>query len=71
MPAYIWKRDGKIVAYDYSSTPHPPPAIQISDEGAKELGIYVPPQMVEAEPEPAQTDIDLMADAYREGVNEA
>lgn len=74
MPYYVWKRNGEIVGYDYSPTPRPAPAIEISDDEAKELGIYVQPPTLEPEPEPvepAQTDIDLMAGAYREGVNEA
>lgn len=74
MPYYVWKRNGKIVGYDYSPTPRPAPAIEISDDEAKELGIYVQPPTQEPEPEPVEppkTDIDRMADAYREGVNEA
>lgn len=74
MPYYIWKRRGKVAAYDYSSTPRPSPAIEITDDEAKALGIYVPrPQNVPApEPiEPPKTDTDLMAEAYREGVNES
>lgn len=74
MPYYVWRRNGKIVGYDYSPTPRPAPAIEITDDEAKELGIYVQPPTQGQEPdpvEPAQTDIDLMANAYREGVNEA
>lgn len=85
MPYYVWRRNGKIVGYDYSPTPRPAPAIEITDDEAKELGIYVQPPTQGQEPDPvepaqepkpepvelAQTDIDLMANAYREGVNEA
>lgn len=70
MSYYIWKRDEKIVSHINSINILPPPAIKISDDEAKSLGIYSPPP-VESEPEPAQTDTDLMAEAYREGVNEA
>ena len=74
MPYYIWKRGGKIVAYAHSSTPRPAPAIEITDEEAKTLGIYTPRPQEPPVPEPdgpEKTDTDLMAEAYREGVNES
>ena len=62
MPYYIWKRNGKVVAHDYSSGVKPPPAIPITDEEAKELGIYAPPPAA-AEPEaPPPTVEELQAE---------
>lgn len=69
MSYYIWKRNNKLISYINSSSPIPPPAIKISDAEAKELGIYSPP--IEDNKIPSKTDIDLLADAYRDGVNES
>lgn len=74
MPYYVWKHNGKIIAHAYSTEPRPAPAIEITDEEAKALGIYVPRPQEPPQPdpvEPPKTDTDLMAEAYREGVNEA
>lgn len=75
MPYYVWKRNGKIVAHDYSQTARPAPAIKISNEEAKELGIYVP-QFSEIQLEGSNTnsepsELDFVVTAYRQGVNEA
>ena len=56
MPYYVWKRNGKIVAYDYSTAVRPAPAIEISDDEAKELGIYVPTAPAPDPPEPTPTE---------------
>lgn len=41
--------------------------VEVEINGVRQYAPIDPP----TEPEPAQTDIDLMAEAYREGVNEA
>lgn len=78
MPYYVWKRNGKIVAYDYSSISRLPPAIKISDDEAKKLGIYVPvySEVNEIGTNDRITDselgpLDLTITSYRQGVNEA
>lgn len=60
MPHYIWKRNGKNVAYDHSSAPRPAPAIEITDEEAKALGFYSPPAPA-AEPAPEPTAEQLLS----------
>lgn len=51
MPYYVWKRNGEVVAHAYSADPRPAPAIEITDDEAKELGIYVPQPTAPPAPE--------------------
>lgn len=61
MPYYVWKRNGKIVAHDYSLAARPAPAIEISDDEAKELGIYVPPAPAPEPVDPVPAEQEDMA----------
>lgn len=57
MPYYVWKRNGEIVAHTYSTEPRPSPAIEITDDEAKALGIYAPrPTAPTAPEEPTEAE---------------
>ena len=60
MPYYIWKRGGRIVAHSYSEEPRPAPAIEVSEDEARAMGIYVPPPVAPegAPPEPGPTEAE-------------
>lgn len=57
MPYYIWKRGEKIVSYGHFTESRPAPAIEVSEEEAKSLGIYTPTPVQES-PAPNPTEAE-------------
>lgn len=45
--------------------------VEVEINGVRQYSPVDPPVPAPVDPDPVQTDIDLMADAYREGVNES
>lgn len=72
MYCYIYRNaQGKITAYDQTTSPKPAPAIQVSVEEFKKLGFYRAPstQPVPEEPSESQSETDELSAAILKGVN--
>ena len=72
MRYYIWVNEqNKVVGYMQTEKQFPTPAVEVSEEKYRELGLYRESPETQA-PSTVESDVwDEMATAYKEGVQEA
>lgn len=67
MPFYIWKLNGKVVAYKQSSTRCPPPAIEVTKEDFEALGFA--PDVIGGGADSSDTSISPTMSALMNGID--